>query len=145
MSTAGKVFLSAAFGAFIGSALAVWYGWSLWLGMLAGGFVGYMSYNFSEVRRAVPVAFHRAVAALDVIKWKRVWNHLAMGIMEMMTVLFWLTLIASCLFAGIAYGVMIGTAITTPEYYIGWWWVGVVVAGLIGIACVVLFLKRLEG
>ncbi len=61
MKTTAKVFMACFIGAFIGSlvALQLRHNW-WWVGMLAGGFTGYLSYEFQQVRLAVPMAFKAA-------------------------------------------------------------------------------------
>lgn len=64
--THGKVFIASALGAFIGSLVALQlnaYLW--WLGLIAGGLVGYLSYEFKAVLRAIPVAWHAASQRLQ--------------------------------------------------------------------------------
>lgn len=56
-----KVFLACALGAFIGSMVALQlnhYFW--WLGLLVGGFAGYISYEFKKVMAAAPAAWETA-------------------------------------------------------------------------------------
>ena len=58
MTTGMKVFLACAIGAFIGSMVALElnpYFW--WLGLIVGGFAGYISYEFKAVMNAVPKAW----------------------------------------------------------------------------------------
>lgn len=59
--TAMKVFLACAFGAFIGSMVALQlnrYFW--WLGLIVGGFAGYISYEFERIKTAAPQAWKTA-------------------------------------------------------------------------------------
>ena len=58
---AGKVFLACALGGGIGAFFALQM-WSplWWLGMIVGGFIGYLTYEFKEVIRAVPWAWRKA-------------------------------------------------------------------------------------
>lgn len=61
MSETMKVFLACALGAFIGTVVALevnHYFW--WVGPLVGGFVGYISYEFKKVIKAIPVAWRKA-------------------------------------------------------------------------------------
>ncbi len=57
----GKVFLASALGGGIGAlvALQVWQPF-WWVGMLVGGLLGYLSYDFKEVIRAIPTAWRMA-------------------------------------------------------------------------------------
>jgi hypothetical protein len=57
MSTGTKVFLSVAIGAFLGTLVGREMIPALtWVGTLVGGFVGYISYEFNKVLRAIPEA-----------------------------------------------------------------------------------------
>lgn len=59
--TATKVFLACALGALIGSIVALQlnqYFW--WLGLIIGGFIGYLSYEFKKVMRIAPKAWKMA-------------------------------------------------------------------------------------
>lgn len=58
--TAGKVFMACALGGGIGAfvALQMWQPF-WWVGMLVGGLVGYLTYEFNEVRRAIPIAWRK--------------------------------------------------------------------------------------
>ena len=61
MSTTVKVFLACAIGAFVGAVVALElnkYFW--WVGLLVGGFVGYISYEFKKVVMALPTAWRKA-------------------------------------------------------------------------------------
>jgi len=71
-----KVFLACVLGGLVGSVVALSvhpYLW--WVGLLAGGAVGYFSYEFKEVLRAIRVAavfaWHQTLAAPDLIKSRR--------------------------------------------------------------------------
>ena len=61
MSDTGKVFLACALGALVGSLIALQFGphfW--WVGAFAGGFVGYLVYDFPAVLVAIPKAYRDA-------------------------------------------------------------------------------------
>ncbi|MFA6446669.1 MAG: hypothetical protein WCW31_00235 [Patescibacteria group bacterium] len=59
-----KVFLACAFGAGIGSLVALQLShWFWWVGLLVGGIVGYLSYEWKAVVQAVPHAFRAAIKA----------------------------------------------------------------------------------
>lgn len=63
MNQAMKVFLACAVGAGTGTLVALQlnhFFW--WLGLLAGGFTGYLSYEFSTIIKAVPRAWKRATS-----------------------------------------------------------------------------------
>ncbi len=63
MSRTGKVFLACALGAFIGALVALEVGFYLWwLGLLAGGFAGYLAYDFRRVIEAIPKAWAAATS-----------------------------------------------------------------------------------
>ncbi|MBU2263363.1 hypothetical protein KJ750_01765, partial [Patescibacteria group bacterium] len=56
-----KIFLSCALGAGIGALTALQlnqYFW--WIGMLFGGFIGYLSYEIKQVLAAIPLAWQKA-------------------------------------------------------------------------------------
>lgn len=75
MTTTGKVFLSCAFGSGIGAlvALSLWQPiW--WLGMLVGGLVGYLSYEFKAVIAAIPMAWRVATTQAQRITWAKTWE-----------------------------------------------------------------------
>ena len=58
-----KIFFACLFGAAVGGfvALSIWQPvW--WLGMIIGGFIGYLSYEFKAVLAAIPVAWRRATS-----------------------------------------------------------------------------------
>lgn len=58
-----KVFLACAFGAGIGSLVALQLShWFWWLGLLVGGLTGYLSYEWKRVVQAVPQAFRTATS-----------------------------------------------------------------------------------
>jgi len=67
-----KVGLACAFGAFIGSIVALQlnqYWW--WLGLIVGGGVGYFSYEFKKFLQAIPVAWNSVIHwHPDREKWK---------------------------------------------------------------------------
>lgn len=72
MNHAVKIFTSCALGAGIGTLIALQlnhYFW--WTGMLVGGFVGYISYEFNKVISAVPLAWQYVV--VNKPKWKPLW------------------------------------------------------------------------
>lgn len=69
MDRYGKITLACGLGGGIGALVALQvnqYFW--WLGMLAGGLVGYLSYEFKEVMAAVPRAWQKMVAGVKVVK-----------------------------------------------------------------------------
>lgn len=62
---AGKVFVASAIGAAIGSLVALQVNTNFWwVGLLVGGIVGYLSYEWKEVVRAIPIAARAAFPAL---------------------------------------------------------------------------------
>ncbi|OGZ31863.1 MAG: hypothetical protein A2V69_00390 [Candidatus Portnoybacteria bacterium RBG_13_40_8] len=66
-----KVFVACALGAGIGSLTALQLGIFWWLGLLVGGFVGYVSYEFKAVLRAMASAWKTAVKLRP--HWKNFW------------------------------------------------------------------------
>lgn len=68
MNKLGRIFLACALGAFIGALVALQLGVYLWwTGMIVGGFVGYLSYEFKKVVEAVSYIW-RTTCAFD---WNR--------------------------------------------------------------------------
>lgn len=62
---AGKVFVASAIGAAIGSLVALQVHANFWwIGLLVGGMVGYLSYEWKEVIRAIPIAARAVFPAL---------------------------------------------------------------------------------
>lgn len=60
-----QVALATALGAFVGSLIALELGgWLWWFGALAGGLVGYLTYEFKAVLKAVPKAWRTAWATI---------------------------------------------------------------------------------
>lgn len=60
-SVSVKVFLAVALGSFVGALVALQFSpYFWWLGLLAGGLIGYLSYQPLTVLRAMPVAARRA-------------------------------------------------------------------------------------
>ncbi len=69
MNKLGKIFLACALGAFIGALIALQLGVYLWwIGMIVGGFVGYLSYEFKKVLEAGTCVW-RTTCVLD---WKKI-------------------------------------------------------------------------
>lgn len=67
-----KVFLACALGAFVGALVALEVnGYFWWLGMLAGGLVGYFSYEFKNVIAAIPRAWRAATSWRPDVEWWR--------------------------------------------------------------------------
>lgn len=63
-----QVALATGLGAFVGSLLALELGgWMWWLGALTGGLVGYLTYEFKAVLKALPVAWR---AAWTAVAWR---------------------------------------------------------------------------
>lgn len=52
MNTTGRITISCLLGGFIGALIALQFQLFWWVGSLIGGFVGYISYNFGEIREA---------------------------------------------------------------------------------------------
>lgn len=72
MNETMKVFVACAIGAFIGTIVTLevnHYFW--WLGLLAGGFVGYISYEFKKVVMAIPTAWRKASGWQPDQEWWR--------------------------------------------------------------------------
>ena len=68
MNKSGRIFLACALGAFIGALVALQLGVYLWwTGMIVGGFVGYLSYEFKKVLEAGTYVW-RTTCAFD---WNR--------------------------------------------------------------------------
>lgn len=69
---AGKVFMACALGGGVGAfvALQMWQPF-WWVGMLVGGLVGYLAYEFSEVRRAVSLAWRETTGWRPNMEWWR--------------------------------------------------------------------------
>lgn len=71
ISMAGKVFLACALGGGVGALVALQMWQPLWwVGMLVGGLIGYLTYEFDEVRRAVPLAWRKATGWRWCPDWK---------------------------------------------------------------------------
>lgn len=132
MSTTLKIFLSAAFGAFVGSLLAIQFNSFWWLGLLVGGLVGYVSYDFAEVRRAVPVAARQAASAVEN---PELWMVVGQESLKFLFHVAKLILFFAGLFGFAGYGVLIAGAIYQPEFFLGLWWVAAAIAGIIGLIC----------
>lgn len=66
---AGKVFMACALGGGVGAlvALQMWQPF-WWVGMLVGALVGYLAYEFDEVRRAVSLAWRKTIG------WRPKWR-----------------------------------------------------------------------
>jgi hypothetical protein len=57
-----RIFLACALGGGIGSFSALQFApWLGWLGLIVGGFTGYISYDFREIIRAIPIAWRLTV------------------------------------------------------------------------------------
>ncbi|MFH1866910.1 MAG: hypothetical protein ABIJ81_02405 [Patescibacteria group bacterium] len=72
MSRTLKIFIACTLGAFIGSLVALQFNTYLWwIGLIVGGLVGYITYDFQVVRKAIATAWHKTFAlASDVKYWK---------------------------------------------------------------------------
>jgi hypothetical protein len=58
-----KVFLAVAFGSYLGGVIGLKVSTMFcWVGILSGGLAGYLSYEWKEVLRAVPKAWHKAMS-----------------------------------------------------------------------------------
>lgn len=64
-----KIFFACAFGAGIGTAIALQLGIFWWIGVLIGGLVGYLSYEFRAVIAAVRKVLTWRLVSIEVIKW----------------------------------------------------------------------------
>lgn len=86
----GKVLLACALGAGIGSLVALELNqWLWWLGLIAGGLIGYFSYEWRAVVRAIPAAWKAANGV--VVSWQFLGTN-ALLIMAVLWLVFWSTL-----------------------------------------------------
>jgi hypothetical protein len=70
MNTSAKVFLACAFGAFVGSLIALQLGIKFWwLGMLAGGLCGYLTYEIQEVFSTIRTAWNATISWRPNKEW----------------------------------------------------------------------------
>jgi len=76
-----KVFIACFLGGGIGALVALqltFYFW--WIGMLVGGLVGYLSYEFNAVLQAIPKAWRKATTwRPDWDYWKAYWKAVSVG------------------------------------------------------------------
>ncbi|MFZ5559206.1 MAG: hypothetical protein ACOZAL_00170 [Patescibacteria group bacterium] len=96
-----KVFLACFLGAGIGTLTALQInGYFWWLGLLVGGLVGYLSYEFKAVLKAVPGAWRTVVESWPTKEWWRgFWTYLGswvifsldacIGFLVLINILFW--------------------------------------------------------
>jgi uncharacterized membrane protein len=119
-----KVFVACVVGAFIGTFVSLEVAtWLWWIGLLAGGLIGYLTYEWRKVPSAIAVAWTAAIAgALD--KPKHYWSvtglcwlvALQIALVVAVTIfLFTLSAIVTGVFSGITLLVMLGT-IYDPTY-----------------------------
>jgi len=86
MKTGNRIFLVCALGAFIGSALSVWCGWSLWLGMVIGGSVAYLVYLHKAIWQWAPIAARRSSQGIQEI-WRDMPSTVSSGLWHLCVVL----------------------------------------------------------
>jgi hypothetical protein len=88
---AGKVFFASALGAGIGALVALEVvAWLWWIGLIVGGLVGYLSYEFKTVLAALPKAYRAARG------WQtppRYWRNVGWNFLGNMTIMIWLLII----------------------------------------------------
>lgn len=87
---AGKVFFASALGAGIGALVALEVvAWLWWVGLLVGGLVGYLSYEFKTVVNAIPKAWRAARG------WRmpqHYWRNVGWCFLGNMTIMIWLVI-----------------------------------------------------
>lgn len=95
MNETTKVFLACALGAFMGTMVSLEvnrYFW--WLGLITGGFVGYISHEFKKVVMAVPTAWRKARGWQPYRAWWREYLQLTFAFGGLMTTFFTPAIIA---------------------------------------------------
>lgn len=71
MNKSLKVFLACVFGAGIGTLVALQVnGYFWWLGLIVGGFVGYLSYEFKAVVQTIPKAWRAVISWQPKFNWR---------------------------------------------------------------------------